>query len=504
MSTWYIDNSSADEAKQIPYLEDFPDVLKLDDYPKLTWQLKTGEKTPSRPVFPEIHEIDDAPSTVWVLDANSECPYRVMFPKMYNYLYEPPDPIYQPSYICVYDMHNAFDAFDNNGLAILCPTKCEITEELNGMYELELEHPFDSEGRWKHLLELNIIKANGQLFRIYSKQTTMSSDGVKVRTVKARHIFYDLNDKLLLDVRPENKDGYHFIEWIMTHMYDDDPDGYYPVYEYEYYSDIEDTGTAYYIGTSVTGALLGEDNCFINRIGGEIHRDNFYFSINKSKETASENSFDIKYGVDMIDIEETIDYSDVITQLRAKDNFGNTWEVFYTPTMRLHHNVSRSIILDYEEENAPQFHQDADNYFRMYCQPSINYKVTFADLRNCELYKDFIGLQKCLVGDTGTIYCEELGISTTQKIVKKTVDVLTQSTVSVELGNLTSSLTRRDKYAGTLRINNSADKAAAAAAEEARKAIVNGIKVWRDAYPYKYKEVKGIWQELYKTKEETE
>ena len=501
--SWILNSKSADYATQIPYLEEFIELFEINEYPNTAWKLKSkseiyAEQIPYKEGFAEMPLIDDVPGSAWVLDKENDVPYKKAFPTMYDYLYEVPKPIYQPPYVCAYDMHHAQDGFDTNGMCILCPSLCEITEELNGEYELTLEHPFDKEGRWKSLLELNIIKANGQLFRIYSKNTKMASDGSKLRTVQARHIFYDLNDKLLLDVRPENKDGLAYLKWIMDRIYDDNPDGYYPEYKFIYDSDITDTSTAYYIGTSVTGALLGEDNCFVNRLGGEIHRDNFYFSINKQKETAKADSFSIKYGVDMIEIEENIDYSEMMTSLIAKDNFGNKWEVYYTETMRLHHPVTRSVTFDYETENKAVFQHDAEEYFRMYCQPSINYKVTFANLKNSELYKDFIGLQECNVGDTGLIYCEELGISTTQKIVRKTIDVLTQSTVEVELGNLSSSLTRRDKFGGTIRINNSSDKAAAAAKEEARKAILASLKTWEDGLVYTYESVKGTWEEAYK------
>ena len=411
--------------------------------------------------------------------------------------------VHQPPYICVYDMHHEQESFDNNGMTILTPSKCEITEELNGMYELLLEHPIDSEGRWKNLLELNIIKANNQLFRIYNKQTIMSSDGSRMRVVNARHIFYDLNDKLLLDVRPENKNGMDFLNWIMERIYDDDPEGYYPQYDFEWFSDISRTATSYFIGTSVTAALLGEDNCFVNRLGGEIHRDNFYFSILDRKETSKADAFSIRYGVDMIDIEENIDYSEMITHLIAKDNHSHEWEVYYKETPRLHHNVTRSVKFDYEQSDENAFRHDAEEYFKMYCQPSINYKVTFANLKNVELYKDFIGLQECNIGDTGQIYCEELGIVTTQKIIKKTIDCLSESTVEIELGNLSSSLTRRDKYMGTISIGTSADKAAEAAAEEARKAKCANMRVWRNGLAYNWKDFRDSkWRDIYHKPEE--
>ena len=319
--------------------------------------------------------------------------------------------------------------------------------------------------------------------------------------MKARHIFYDLNDRLLVDVRPENKNGAEFINWIMTHTYNDDPDNYYPKFTYSYDSDIEQTATSYFIGVSVTAALLGADNCFVNRLGGEIYRDNFYFSINEHKETSQQNAFDIRYGVDMIEVEENIDYSDLVTNLIVSDNFGHSMTITHGNTPRIAHHISRAVTFSYENEDASAaFEQDAQAYFDLYKYPKINYKVKFANLKNMDLYKDFIGLAECNVGDTGYIYCEELGISTLQKVVKKTVDLLTGDTVSVELGNMQSSLTRQDKYSNLVYDDSSAAKAAQAAIEEARKAFAANFKNWGDCLSYKWQDLKVLkWSEMLKT-----
>lgn len=69
--------------------------------------------------------------------------------------------------IYVYDKKTARGNFDNNGLALL--DECliaEINQELNGDYSLEIEYPVVSK-KAQYLEELNIIKADGQLFRIY-------------------------------------------------------------------------------------------------------------------------------------------------------------------------------------------------------------------------------------------------------------------------------------------------------------------------------------------------
>lgn len=457
----------------------------------MSWYQKSGE-LPYK-TWPDIESAEGS-GLVWH-QKKGDLPYKG-WPSMYT----ASPPVSQNKYVCAYDMHCAQTDFDNNGICILCPTICEITEELNGAYELYMEHPIDAEGRWKHILELNIIKAGGQLFRIYRKQTALSSDGEKIRRAYARHIFYDLNDKLLDDVRPIQKNGQEFIDWIMTHMFNDDAGGFYPFYAYSWASDIETIATSYFQGSSPVGALIGEDNCFINRLGGEIHRDNFYFSINEKKEFSEENCFDIRYGIDMIDVEEIVDYSDIITHIRGWDNFGNGLFISYTGQTRLHHNVTRRVNFNYETPDWSSFASDVQAYFGAHWTPQISYRVTYANLENTELYKDFIELKKCNVGDTGTIYCEELDIETEQKVVKKTIDVLSGDTVSIELGNLSASLTRKDKFGNTISTGSAADKAASAATREADRAKIATIDTWRDAKAYNWQDLIRIkWQEVNKS-----
>jgi phage-related protein len=74
--------------------------------------------------------------------------------------------------------------FSHNGLVVLSDCQAAfVEEELNGKYELELEYPIDGRGKWAYLIEGNILKSDGQLFRIYHKEKTLT--GIKV---SARHI----------------------------------------------------------------------------------------------------------------------------------------------------------------------------------------------------------------------------------------------------------------------------------------------------------------------------
>ena len=49
--------------------------------------------------------------------------------------------------ICIYE-HNCTD-FATNGMGVLQPLTCEVTETLNGEWELELTHDIDDAGNAK-------------------------------------------------------------------------------------------------------------------------------------------------------------------------------------------------------------------------------------------------------------------------------------------------------------------------------------------------------------------
>lgn len=488
MATWYCNDVG------LPYIDGWKSTDYAGAEPYLLWQCK-DDALPYKQGWKEIPEVvEPYPALIWLCN-DVNLPRKSMWRST---IYHVPA-TEQDEYITVHDMATAQDDFDNNGLAILMPTVCEITEELNGSYELTLTHPIDDTGKWRQLLELNIIKARGQLFRIYHKSTKLNSDGSRERTVNARHIFYDLNGRLLEDVRPEDKNGHDFIEWIMSRTFDSDPEGHYTAYDYTYTSDITETATSYFQGVSPVAALMGEDNCFINRLGGELLRDNFYFSINKRRESSRDHAETIQYGIDMLDVEETVDYTDLCTYLKCYDNFGNGYFESYVPTVRLAHDICKKVRFNYDSYDGAmhQLVKDGKNYFRSVCVPKVTYAVVFANLKNVEMYKDFINLQHYAVGDTVDIHCEELDITTNQKIVKKTVDAITGDTISIELGMSRARLTRRDKFGQTIAKNTAEHKENLALKEELRLTKLKMLGSWGGAELFTWKELEQFtWEEV--------
>lgn len=434
-----------------------------------SWELDEGTNyySTSFPVISDDGEREpwfNNNATDWVFRINENVNNGYMFLPFSKYPSgsssggdDPEQPMWavERGHIHVYDIGTKQDEFNSNGLAILNPTECKITEELNGMYELYMVHPIDEPGKWKYLIEMNIIKAEGQLFRIYMKDTSMEADGSMNRVIYARHIFYDLNDKLLHEVRPESKNGYDFIDWIMTHMHQDNEYGDYAFYDFSYASDITDTATSYFNAMSPVSALIGADNCMANRLGGELYRNNFYFSVNKHKENSKTKAFNIRYGADMLKVRETIDYTNICTNLIAYDNYGSWYAISYTGTEHLHHHhVTKQVNFTYDEFNYEQFKKDTEAYFETVYLPKTTYEVEFAALKNDKLYADFLDLQSMNVGDSGIIHNEELGIDNTQKIVKKETDAITGETIAVTLGSFKGSIVRADSFAQTVSTGN--------------------------------------------------
>lgn len=420
--------------------------------------------------------------------------------------------------------------FSHNGLRILLPTVCEITEVLKGEYSMSISHPLDDWGNWKYILENYIIKAQGQLFRVHRKTLSMSADGGYEIKAEAMHISYDLNYYFIKDSRPMMLTGEDALEWITTPEHD----GYQnilngnPRNRFTFTTDIKPSGdyptaddlkTAYYEKMSVTKALMGADNCFLNVWGGELCRDNFNITINRRR--GKDNAFAIRYGVDMTEIQQEVDYTDCFSSVYYEATVYNEKNV-YNKIERTETVIPGTVSIDIPEisglpvkpmqyysfeinikdiqrnvkgvvnnitdlpaagntigdvylvkkladgekayymwtntsasenpswalsevptlaEMQAACEERAREYMLENCQPSINYRVSFADLKNYDMYKDFIGLQECNLGDTGTVYHEVLGISTTLQIIKKTINGITGETISIELGNLRKSLT---------------------------------------------------------------
>lgn len=363
--------------------------------------------------------------------------------------------------IQLYEPTNA--NFDKNGDITLTPSSCTISAELNGAWELSLEHPIDQDGRWAYIEEECVLKVpsfltDDQLFRV--KTVDKSDSGI---SVKAEPIFMDsMNDCFLVDVRPTNKTGQQALD-LMTS----------PNSKYSGTSNITKTATAYYEYKNLIESINGEDeNSFINRWGGEILFDNFNITINTK--IGSDNGLELLYGKNIPEngFKESVDTSGVITRIYPKAYNGrkpsgalgrniyvdspiiNSYPTIHSATITFD-NVK--FYLDASEDEMKGIADNGvyvcynqaqlDARLEFECErefekgqidrPSLNIEADMVLLKNTEQYKDYAVLEDVGLGDT--IHCKHnrLGIVTDARVISLEYDCILKKANSVELGDFT-------------------------------------------------------------------
>lgn len=342
-----------------------------------------------------------------------------------------PTPVPQNQYISVFHRTTGmsgetFDPveFEGNGIAILNPTKCIIKEELNGGYNLTLVHPTDSNDCWKTLYPLNFIKAQGQLFRIQSVETSYDGSASGNVNVYAEHVTYMMNDAWIS--HGSNIYGSWVYGLLTTAKDASIPNGYTPhgnidirFPNFAYDSDVEipnsyKTEGFYYhdIGEGKTRYQVMMEA--IQKFGGELYRDNFYFSVKNRMEnsiggTGQLDAFDIRLGENMLGIKRKVDISNFCSYFSGYTDNGDTKGLSYGDMTGFMNNIIR-------EKHYPDItdfgilEHEVGSYFAYYMQPEFTYTLKLKDLRRNPDFRMLSGV-RFKVGDIGRIVDERLELN---------------------------------------------------------------------------------------------
>lgn len=452
---------------------------------------------------PKLFDID-CPDMLWRTDGftNESMIYSPLIPGMQPveipmYI-QPPRPM-----IHVYDSRD--ESLSGNGYAILEPISCEVYHEENGTYEATFETYCDKYQKFSYLKKQAQVKIpihyHGELineeFRVRQVTRKMDSYGNYRITAIAQHRFYDLSRYLIQDCRPTSLNGQAALDWLFSH-------GWYGGFgdDFTYSSDISKNATAYYQNCNMVSALLGVDQAFVNRWGGRLYRHNNYFSINNEMENCRKSGV-IMYSYNLTEIEFEEDDSQLITILKAEDNFGNTYTIRNPdiPTQSIPHHIYGYAFFSYETENVQQFHADAQAYFDEYKQSKVNITIRFANLSDIEKYKQFLDLDSFEVGDKITIYHKELDIYYSNlEIVSKIFDAVAQKTMEIQIGSFKGAITRRTFMSETISSGDTpADKEIIAINTQLNDMTLRALRTWGGASAYKWSEIsKYTWEDVTK------
>lgn len=465
-----------------------------------TWHMGEDGYPSNGIEIPEKAITEPLPRSMWRITADMEMgyPYHLLIPGLMGVDIWA---LHRKSQIYVYDLHEPQTGFQSNGLAVLDPISCTSWHDAD-RWDVELTHPLDEWGKWKYLLPENIIKVRGQLFRIDRYLPKISGSERSV-SIHASHISTDMAAQIIRQATFPGGTAAQFIDFAFSSV--DEPfysEGLAP-YRFEGYSNIaENLGETELVNTSLWAAIVGADNCLINRYGGELYRDNFYFSVYDRMQYAKDNAFRLRYSLDMTEISQTIDYTDFCTELHGRDNFGNEYAVWWNEgvSWAVHHPRQRAVSFTYSDFDTAfdSLVHDVEALFFASDYPKVTYEMSLANLKNDPRYTDFLQLQEYHYGDSGSIYCPELGIDTVQKIVAEQRDELTGDVLRMTLGNLKNSWVRPALLAGTVSSGNSVeDKQRKALENELKKTKLKALPDWKSARTYTWAEMRQFnWKEL--------
>lgn len=318
--------------------------------------------------------------------------------------------------------------FDHHGVAVLENTlDAVITQELNGDYTLKAEIIKDERGKYKRVKPLSIVKAQGQLFRIPLLQG-IKDDGFKI-TIDAKHISFDAVELYNEDRRANNQNIYETLSRLM----EVDIKGKYSLGV----TDVTKTASANFIDENFIESLF---NKVLPRWGGELLRDNFKFTV-KNRIGSYKPDLFIRYSKNSKSITRKVDYSSLCTMIYPYGKNGITIEeinrgIKYLTSSRINDYplvYTKKVKFD-DAETPEQLLEMATEYLNKYDKPLITVEVDLIDLENSASYENLKSAIRMDLGDTVTIYDEDLGIDEEQRVISMETDAVTGIKLKITLG----------------------------------------------------------------------
>lgn len=391
--------------------------------------------------------------------------------------------------------------FTTNGIGRLSDViSCIVTEERNGLYELEMIYPIDG----LHYSDIGIrkivvvIPSDGstlQAFRIY--QISRPIDG-KV-SIDARHISYDLgkNTCMPFTVAADPTACASALAGLKTNAVETCP--------FDFWTDVTTYGAyTQTVPGSIKSRLGGVEGSILDVFGGEFEWDNFTVKLHRQRGTlAINNGITLRYGKNITDISQEENIADTATGVVPYwiDNEGNIVtlpeKAVYSPyasSYSQHLTVPLDLSDEFEEEpSQSDLRTAAQVVANKMGLPEVSIEVSFIALWQTEEYKEIAPLQHVKLCDEVSVYFEKLGVDVTAKIVKTEYDVLAERYRSVQIGSVRSNLaqTLNDQQARTI-------QAIAAQAVSTQTAINNATK-WltnTGGYVIANKNPDGTWESL--------
>ena len=285
-----------------------------------------------------------------------------------------------------------------------------------------------------------------QPFRIY--RVVPELDKV---TVYARHVFYDLLDNMLKNLKPSpSAVGASVVQSLSGACLSS--------HDFSFYSDL--TSTAEDIeweNVNPVEAMLGE-NGLVSKYGGELARD--WYDVFLVKRVGNDTDVSIREKKNLTGISYDVDETDVVTRIMptGEDADGNILylpELYidspnlnaYTHPKWIHLPVSEAReVTDGDEPKSKaqcyaEMRKAAQAEFDAGCDlPTVTLKVDFINCSDAEEYKQYAALTDIFLGDSVRVVARRIGVEVSMRMTQYTYDCLTRKYTSVTLGTAADTL----------------------------------------------------------------
>lgn len=181
---------------------------------------------------------------------------------------------------------------------------------------------------------------------------------------------------------------------------------------------------------------MGQDG-ILETWGGEIERDNFIIKYKQAR--GMDRGVHVRYGKNIIGIEETINIDTVCTRMMpiGKDGLLLPEKYIDSPYINNYPHPKIRVYEFNDCETVEQLRATAQEFMEKnkIDIPPVNYKVDFLELSKTEEYKNYQVLERVYLGDTVTIKHSKLNIDLKCKVIKIKKNILTDRIEEAELGN---------------------------------------------------------------------
>lgn len=329
--------------------------------------------------------------------------------------------------------------YETQGLGALADAlTCEISEELNGEYELEMTYPVSGR-RYSDLKNRCIIVAKPdpyrgeQPFRIY--RITRPLNGVI--TVYARHISYDLSGVPVTPFTAASAAA--AMQALASHAAVSS--------SFLFWTDISSgASVAVAVPTSTRAVLGGTDGSILDTYHGEYEWDGFTVRLRSHR--GQDNGVRIAYGKNLTDIQQDENIADLATGVigywaGSDGTLVQTGVVDAPGTYDFDRVISVDFSSDFDEQpTTEQLTQRVQQYIsdNGVGVPDVSISVSWVNLEQYSGYEGLSLLERVSLGDTVTVEFPPLGVEATARVVKTVYDVLRDRYISADIGSVQANI----------------------------------------------------------------